>query len=186
MSGIVEIKGIIDLAGVIMSNVQELGTIGTTLFTGSMGLINQLDIPLRNWQIYGQASDLLKVKQDNVLGIFLTYAPQDEPVEYRVRSKKLAEPELTYIKEHLIDYLVIRHRNGPVSDPKLVLTTLFQLHNVEFITDADNDVSSLSYCGAPVLSIPMDFHSYKHGVRSPGKLFSYICLMAFLHYIFLL
>ena len=163
-----EVKGIIDLSGVILSNIQQLGTIGTTLVTGRLRLINQLDVPLQNWQIYGQISELLQVKRKNVLALFLTYSPQQGQVEFRVRSKKLAQPELDYIRQNLVDYVVLRHKDGPQSDPNLVLTTLFNLHNVKFLTDADDDVRSVSYCGAPLLPIPMDFHSFKHGVRSPG------------------
>ena len=162
---VLELKSVVDLTNMVVPNDQELAVIDLSLQTGMTELLNNLKLKQENWVIHGFFSEALDIKDNNVVGIFLTYSNNKLFKErFLPGSKRFTEDHVVYINQHVIDYMIVQGKDFQGSmNPMIKLLPFIAKEFIKY-----DNIQSISRCSS-FHHRPFDISSYKYSRKTPGE-----------------
>ena len=173
-----DVKGYVDLQGVLWPYGDNFKVIDLSPIFGTARLSGHLEIPPEQFKVNGFKHELLTVKPDNIIAIFLVYDANRNllnqpfmPAFSSTSKKRLIE----FIKSNKIDSVVIRGSQGPLNNE--LMKTELGVESENYLLDNGNDIHTVSKCKSH--SEPFDLQNYKFGVKTPGmfKIFDYYLIL---------
>ena len=166
-----EVKAVIDLDGVKMNSLQNIGVVDMSDWIRTTRLINHLDIPFYNLKSPGLLQELFTIKPKNAVGVFLTHST------YRLFhygfmgyvSKKMNNQQIEFIRDNLADFSFVRNEDCPPFDINQFTEKYFNLRDVKLLTKPELDWVSLSFCKPASPMTAHNFNFLKYSKKSPGK-----------------
>ena len=170
------VKAYIDLSDTKMLNGQEYGVIDMHEIVRRLRRYpNQLEVPNHNWKISGHAVELFKVKDDNMLAIFLTYSANKNLRQedfFRGFHSSSRKEVIEYIKSNTIDSLIIKGEGqlNPIAYD--LMKSELNVEAKEYLPGDHLSYQSLQKCKS--LGEPHNLANFKFGSKSPGNFVYYI------------